>query len=154
MKMPKLILICGGSCSGKTTLGNLLANCMENTLLLSMDNYFINYSSYAEEELANINFDIPEAFHTDLLIKNLNDIIKHRHTELPIYDFKNHKIGNWRTYADTPQYIIVEGIMTFCSEELLRMSSLKIFVETPMDIMLWRRVSRDSSFGFRLLSMS
>lgn len=144
MKMPKLILVGGGSCSGKTSFSAALSKYLGDTLILSQDNYFIDYSMYSENELDSENFDIPEAFMTSMLVDNIKDIIAGRKTRLPLYDFKYHKIGEWKEYSDRPKYIIVEGIMTFNSVELMKMAVIKIFIDTPMDIMLWRRVSRDN----------
>ncbi len=132
MKTTKLILVGGGSCSGKTFFSSSLSKFLGDTLILSQDNYFIDYSMYSENELDSINFDIPEAFMTDILINNIKSIVVGKPTMLPLYDFKSHKISQWREYSDTPRYIIIEGIMTFNSDELLKMSNLKIYVDTPM----------------------
>lgn len=145
----KIILITGGSCSGKTALSNYLAsNLPKESVILSQDNYFIDYSKYTNEELDDINFDIPEAFLTDVLIDNVKDLCNHRPVQLPIYDFRLHKIGHWETYNKEPSYIIIEGIMTFESKALYDMASVKIFVNTPLDIMLWRRLNRDRNDRF------
>lgn len=143
---PLIILINGGSCSGKTTFSRFVADNLEGkTLILSQDNYFIDYSKYTDKELAEINFDISEAFQTQLLVSNINDICSYKSTRLPTYDFSHHKIGQWTDYADTPNFIIVEGLMTFADSRLRDIASIKIFIDTPLDIMLWRRISRDNS---------
>jgi len=144
MRNPFVILICGGSCSGKTMLSNLLSDYLGETLVLSLDNYFIDYSLYSEEELEHINFDIPEAFQFEILLRNIFDILDEKSTMLPIYNFENHKIGQWEKYSERPKFIIIEGVMAFEQKELLEMASLKVFIDTPLDIMLWRRVSRDN----------
>lgn len=154
VKIPKLILVGGGSCSGKTSFSSALSKYLGDTLILSQDNYFIDYSMCSENELDSENFDIPEAFMTNLLVENIKDIIVGRQTKLPLYDFKCHKTGEWKEYNDKPKYIIVEGIMTFNSEELMKMAVVKIFIDTPMDIMLWRRVSRDNVERYFNLSSS
>lgn len=141
----QIILVTGGSCSGKTTFSNFLAlNLPGESIVISQDNYFIDYSNYNDNELDEINFDLPESFLMDILIDNIKMICDHQTALLPIYDFNLHKIGNWKAYDKAPKYIIVEGIMTFENKQLFEMASVKIFVEAPLDIMLWRRINRDN----------
>lgn len=144
IKSPIIILITGGSCSGKTSLSHYLANNLSSkALILQLDNYFIDYSIYSQEELESINFDIPEAFRWDALITNVKDICNGQPTKLPIYDFQYKRTGQLIDYSDCPEYIVIEGIMTLENQQLLEMADVKIFVDAPMDIMLWRRISRD-----------
>lgn len=142
--IPKIILITGGSCSGKTSFSNFLSNNLDGqALIIQLDNYFADYSTYSPKELDEINFDIPEAFCWDMLIDNINDICSGQSTQLPEYDFSRRKIGQFYKYSERPDFIIIEGIMSFENLQVFEMASIKIFVDTPLDIMLWRRISRD-----------
>jgi uridine kinase len=64
----KLILIAGGTASGKTIIADNVALTLKeagkDVTLVSMDNYYKNYSELGEtfETRNNINWDEPSAF--------------------------------------------------------------------------------------------
>ena len=130
--MKTVILISGGSCSGKTTLANVICDIVgtNNAIIISQDNYFIDYSNFTEAELESENFDIPSAFRLNDLAKDVESIICNKKTLLPCANL-------------SAKYIIIEGIMGFQCQYLNEIADLKIFVDTDMDIMLVRRLKRD-----------
>ena len=148
--MKKVILISGGSCSGKTTLANAICDIVDtnNAIVISQDNYFIDYSNFTEKELEQENFDIPSAFRLNDLAKDVESIICNNETQLPIYDFKYRKVQNYKSANLSAKYIIIEGIMGFQCQYLNEIADLKIFVDTDMDIMLVRRLKRDGKERF------
>lgn len=150
--MKKIILIGGGSCSGKTTLANLICNILGNSdsIIISQDNYFIDYSQCSEKELENENFDQPSAFMLSKLVENVDALLQNKKVLLPLYDFQLHKAHEYREVYPMNQYkyIIIEGIMGFQNQYLNDISDLRIFVYTDMDIMLARRIQRDKRERF------
>jgi uridine kinase len=67
--------IAGGSGSGKTTLAKKLAEYFGDRLsLLRHDDYYKSQASLTLEERANLNFDHPDAFDTQLLIQHLDEL--------------------------------------------------------------------------------
>jgi len=65
--------------------------------------------------------------------------------QVPSYDFSTNSRTSEVTVI-TPNLnpiIIVEGILIFSQPELVEMFDLKVFVDTPADVRLLRRLERD-----------
>jgi len=147
--MKKIILIGGGSCSGKTTLSQIIQGILgEKTLIISQDNYFIDYSCLSEHELENENFDQPQAFKLGELLNDVVLLCSNQIAYVPLYDFKKRNASMHIIDGSKVEYIIIEGIMAMYISQINEMANLKIFVDTDMDIMLARRVQRDGQERF------
>jgi len=145
-KKSNIILICGGSCSGKTTLAEGLADAISDigsTALISMDNYYYDLSDWDPAAADNKNFDSPEAVDSELLFRHLRDLRDHRKVRERRYDFKTHRIRELDTYVGNADFIILEGIFTLYFEKLRELAAAGIFVHADADIRLARRVERD-----------
>ena len=70
-----IIGIAGGSGSGKTTLTrHLKEHFGENVTVIGHDSYYKRQEGKTYEERALQNYDHPEAFETDLLIRHLQEL--------------------------------------------------------------------------------
>ena len=143
---PYLIGICGASGSGKTTLANEILDLIpKNICIIRQDNYYNDLSHMPPEERKKQNFDIPEAIDFKTLEKNLS-LIKDSHTILePCYDFSINSRTAKTTELISKPFVIVEGTLIFCSEKIRDLLDLMIFVDTPLDLCLCRRIARDIS---------
>lgn len=140
-----IIGIAGGSASGKTTLGNEIINSLNdpNITVLKMDSYYRTHPEMTAEDRAKINFDHPDAFDVKLLLKHLQLLKKGKPIEVPQYNYKTH-LREENTITIAPyKVIIMEGILAFAFEELREIFSIKLYVDTPSDIRILRRVKRD-----------
>ncbi|RTZ68366.1 MAG: hypothetical protein DSZ21_01855 [Tenericutes bacterium] len=62
---------------------------------------------------------------------------------LPIYDFAKHKVvGHEKVIGK--ENLIIEGLFSFYDSEIESLADFKIFVDTPADIRLGRRIQRDT----------
>ena len=146
IKDTNIILICGGSCSGKTTLGTGLVDAIRefaSAEIISMDNYYFDLSHMDLLEADNKNFDSPDAVDSDLLFQHLKDLQAHKKVREQRYDFKSHCISKLDTYIKKSDFIILEGIFALYFEKLRSLPAIKIFVHADADIRLARRVERD-----------
>jgi uridine kinase len=142
-----VIGLAGGSASGKTSLAMRIIETLGVpwVSLLSMDSFYRVLSEEEHERAARneYNFDHPDAFDYDLMVKTLRDLKNGKMIEVPIYDFNTHSRAKYTESLYGANVIIVEGIMTFVRKELLDLMDLKIFVDTDSDIRLARRLRRD-----------
>ena len=129
---------------GKSTLADNIKKEFENNIsMLSHDFYYKSNDDLPFEERTKLNYDHPDAFDTDLLIKHLKQLKKGQVIERPIYSFVKHQREKETVTVVPKKVIIVEGILIFENKELRDMMDIKIFVDTDADIRLLRRLVRD-----------
>ena len=142
---PRIIIgIAGGSGSGKTTLAhNIASHFGEKISILRHDDYYKSQRSLTIEERAKLNYDHPDAFDTDLLIAHLDELRLGRSVESPIYDYSIHDRSDKTRTVESTDVIILEGILIFANDELLKRLNMKIYVDTDADVRILRRIIRD-----------
>lgn len=144
--MAKIIGIAGGTASGKTTIAKRLKELAEphgKVAMLRLDDYYKDMKHMTLEQRRQINFDHPDSYDIDLLIKHINDLQNNIQIQKPVYDFVYSIRSEETELVDPSDLIIVEGILAFCFPELLELFDMKIFVDTPDDIRFIRRLKRD-----------
>ena len=76
-KKPTIIGIAGGTSSGKTTIANRLYDEAIKTgtvALIKIDDYYHNKDKVQRTETGKANYDHPDSYDTDYLIKQLNEL--------------------------------------------------------------------------------
>jgi uridine kinase len=143
---PYLIGICGASGSGKTTLANeILELIPKKVCIIRQDSYYNDLSHLKPEERRQQNFDIPDAIDFKTLEDNLASIRKEQVIFEPNYDFKTNSRTSKTSALESRPVVIVEGTLIFTSTKIREQLDLMIFVDTPLDLCLCRRASRDIS---------
>lgn len=144
-KHPVTIGVAGGTASGKSTVSaNLLEQAgSHNIAYLSHDSYYNHAAEIRKTQDGRPNFDHPNSLETSLLVEHIRALQQWQPVEEPIYDFTTHTRTD-QTRTVTPQPIIlVEGILIFVESSLRDLFDIRIFVDTPDDIRLIRRLQRD-----------
>ncbi len=139
-----IIGIAGGTGSGKTTLIKQIKKEFHDEItILSHDFYYKENSHLPFEERAQLNYDHPNAFDTELMVEHIKELKAGRSIERPVYDFVIHN-RRAETETVTPsKVIVVEGILIFENKELLNLFDIKVFIDTDPDVRLIRRILRD-----------
>ena len=141
-----IIGIAGGSGSGKTRLvKNILLELSDTkTTSIEVDSYYKDLSHLSFKEREKNNFDHPDSIDFKLLYKHLKEIINNNKIETPVYNYKEHirDKNNIKTIENV-QIILLEGIFALYHEEIRDLIEIKIFVDTPSDIRILRRIKRD-----------
>ena len=141
-----LIGIAGGTGSGKTTLANKLIDSFGNdeVSILRHDNYYKRHDEMSYDERALLNYDHPDAFETDLLVRQIEELKAGKSIEHPTYDYVEHNRAKETIHMEPMPVIIVEGILVLENEELRKRMDLKVFVDTDAEERLIRRILRDT----------
>jgi uridine kinase len=137
--------IAGGTGSGKTTLADLILRRVgrENIAYLAHDAYYKDQKDKPFEARAKVNYDHPDSLETDLMIRQIEQLIKGQPIAMPVYDFSTHSRKQETIQVEPKPVILVEGILIFTEKDLRDLFDMKIFVDTDSDIRFIRRLVRD-----------
>ncbi len=147
MQSPLIIAISGASGSGKSLFTeNLLSHFSVQgrpVQVLREDHYYRAQDHLPMAAREKNNYDHPNAFEHELLKSHLEDLRQGKPIDYPHYCYKTHtRLPETERLAPAP-VIILEGIMLLARSELLPLFDVKIFIDTPLDICLMRRMIRD-----------
>lgn len=147
MNKPYIILIAGPSTSGKSTLAkNLAKNILaagHSEIVVALDNYYRDLSHLSLEQRAQHNFDCPDAWEHERVLRDIRTLKKGQPVKMPVYDFHTH-LRSDATYRLSPaDYMIFEGLFALFYEELCALADLKIYITLDDSTALERRIVRD-----------
>jgi uridine kinase len=143
MARARIIGICGGSGSGKTTIVRKISEVVKDFAFVPQDSYYKSAEYISNSNITAFNFDHPDAFDNELLIEHLDRLKAGESVLMPTYDFVHHRRAEETVRIEPKKLVIFEGIMIFTNREVRDRIDLKIFVDTPDDIRFIRRLARD-----------
>ncbi len=139
-----VIGIAGGTGSGKTTLtNNLKKHFGDKITVVYHDNYYKRHDEMTYEERCLLNYDIPQAFDTDMFVEHLKQLKNGQTIQCPVYDYTVHNRSDKVIEVQPSKVIIVEGILIFENKDLCDLMDIKVFVDTDADTRILRRAMRD-----------
>lgn len=95
------------------------------------------------EERVKTNYDHPSALDHDLLCEQLEQLVQGKSVEIPEYSYSDHTRTENTTLMTPKKVIILEGILLLTEPRLRQLMHASVFMDTPLDICLLRRVKRD-----------
>ena len=142
---PLLILVAGGSASGKSTVVSEIVSKagLEDVLIIRHDDYYKDQSNIPFEKRLDINYDHPDSLDSDLLQQHLNHLLKGHSIEKPLYDFVSYTRKKETEVVSPKKVIIVEGILILNDTNIRKLSHLNVYVELDDDTRFIRRMMRD-----------
>jgi uridine kinase len=143
--MALLIAIVGGSGSGKSTLAHALRDRLPGgaVTLVSEDAYYGDWGANAAFDPMAFDFDDVAARDHDLLADHLAALKAGESVEGPVYSFVTHRRQPGGQTLSAAPLIVVEGAHLLCSQRLIDLFDLKVFIHTPPDVRFIRRLLRD-----------
>lgn len=145
LKMARIILVGGGSSSGKTYVTrNVIKNIGEDKVThISLDDYYKDLSNLTFEERCKVNYDHPKAFDWVLIREQIKSLKEGKAIKKPIYDFTVHNRSDQFKIIEPKELIVVEGIMALVDRKLRDMGDLKVFIFASHERRFLRRIVRD-----------
>ncbi len=140
-----IIGVAGASGSGKSFFAEKLKKALsgQSVVILSQDYHYHDKTEIPLEIRQTINYDHPDAIDFKLFRQQLENLKNRIPVDHPVYDFSTHNRTSERIRVNPADVVIVDGILIYAVPALLELFDLKVYVETPMDICLARRLERD-----------
>lgn len=142
---PFLIGVAGGTCSGKTTVSERLAELTgeSHLALIKLDSYYVPLAHLPMGQRTRFNFDHPDAFDWPLLNDHLAALTAGATVPVPIYDYNTFDRTAHVRMVHPARIVVVEGILVLYEPALRERFDLRVYIDTDADLRLIRRLQRD-----------
>ena len=140
-----LIGIAGGSGSGKTLVARTIVSDLgsDRVVIIDQDSYYRNLEDIPFRDREVRNFDHPDAFDNELLLRHVGELLAGRPVAQPIYDYAQHRrLAETRRVGDHLVFVL-EGILIFVDPALRELMDIKLFIDADPDVRFIRRLRRD-----------
>ncbi len=143
---PIVVGIAGGTASGKTSIARRLQESIgrERSVMIELDSYYCDLSHLSLDERHQVNFDHPSAFDFELLREHIDRLTAGEPVEMPVYDYVRHNRRTETLVVESTPLIVLEGILVLWHPGVRERLDIKVFVDTPDDLRLMRRIQRDT----------
>lgn len=140
-----IIGIAGPSGSGKSLLAKTIVDELgsDQVAIITQDAYYRDRTNLTLEERAKINYDHPDAFDMELMCEQMIALKEGKTVHIPVYDYSEHVRSKETRTIGKHAIIVLEGILLFADKKLRELIDVSIFMETPLDTCLIRRLRRD-----------
>ncbi len=140
---PQIIAICGGSGSGKSTLAQKFVG----AAVIATDSFYKDLTELTPRPDGIYDFDHPSSVDLDSCAETCLRLAANDDAVIPVYDMRTcSRIGEQLVPAPKSKIIVVEGIFAFHAP-LHDIATLRIFIDTPVDQRMARRLRRDVERG-------
>lgn len=144
-----IIGISGASASGKSLIATTIYEEVSMELgqesigVITEDCYYRDFNHLPPQEREHINYDHPSSLEHELLLKHLKKISAGHVVEIPQWSFAEHARKKEKKSFKPTKILILEGILLLSDPKLREFMDISIFIDTPLDICLIRRLCRD-----------
>lgn len=143
-KKNKVVLVCGGSCSGKS----VFSQWFNNATVLELDSFYLAKKDMKQDANGQYNYDEPAAFNIKECAVALESLSQGKEVEIPVYDMRvSDRTGTVKVSPPkNPGFIVLNGIFSFLPE-FQALSDFKIYLDVPPELRVARRIIRDVEKG-------
>jgi uridine kinase len=147
----RIIGLTGASGSGKSTIADDLQRiCLTDggpprVTLMSVDRYYRDLSHLALPEREKVDFDHPSAIEFELVADHLAQLRQGFAVPCPRYDFATHSRAVGTDTISPSPIILLEGLLLGAWDQVSTQVDSLVFVDTPLEVCLARRLNRDSA---------
>jgi uridine kinase len=146
-----VIAIAGASASGKSLFAQTIYKELlpelgpDGISIIKEDAYYRDQSHLSMDERVNTNYDHPKAFEHELLSTHITELNTQQTIDCPVYCYKTHTRTTETLKVNPTRIILVEGILLLSNPQLRNCFDIKVYMDTPLDICLIRRIERDTN---------
>ena len=141
-----VVAILGASGSGKSHLVSAMTSEVRGATLtvLRVDDYYRDLNHLSFEDRDAINFDHPDAIEFERLVEDLTSLKSGEEIHTPVYDFTQHTRSALSQSVGPADIILLEGVLAMSDPATRELVDYTIFVDTPLELCLARRIERDA----------
>jgi len=140
----RLILVAGGTASGKTTIVEQAAERLRRPVtIVPQDAYYLDRSRLSPARRRMLNYDEPAAFEWSLLVQHLRALRRGHAIAMPRYSYRTHTRLKRKLRVEPANVVIVDGLFPYWHARCRRLADLLVFVDLDADLRLIRRLERD-----------
>ncbi|GGZ31036.1 uridine kinase [Shewanella chilikensis] len=151
MNSPQCVVIgiAGASASGKSLIAKTIFEELCRDLgtdqigVINEDAYYRDQSHMSMDERVKTNYDHPKALDHELLSTHLVALKQGQAVDIPCYSYAEHTRTSDTLKMTPKKVIILEGILLLTDPKLRELMDASVFMDTPLDICLLRRLTRD-----------
>ncbi|MEL4440385.1 uridine kinase [Shewanella algae] len=151
MNSPQCVVIgiAGASASGKSLIAKTIFEELCRDLgtdqigVINEDAYYRDQSHMSMDERVKTNYDHPKALDHELLGTHLVELKQGQAVDIPCYSYAEHTRTSDTLKMTPKKVIILEGILLLTDPKLRELMDASVFMDTPLDICLLRRLTRD-----------
>lgn len=140
-----LVGIAGGTGAGKSWLAEALVRTLVplDVALLRQDDYLLPLPEAVRHAPLRHNFDHPDAYDRELLAAHLESLQAGRAVAAPVFEGRSHSRARTTRHVEPAPVVVVEGLHVLGVAAIRDRLDLKVFVDTPADLRLVRRLEKD-----------
>lgn len=140
-----LIGICGGSCSGKSTLAGELKKSLEEIDIIHLDDFFVGKENLIDENVTN--WEEPSLFRLDEFKEVFKTLSLGQEVTFKANSRESRKEGlEYRTVRPR-KYIIIEGFLIYFRDVFVKCFDKKIYLDITTEEIIKRRMERIAQGG-------
>ena len=154
--MPPLFVgIAGGTCCGKSDIckkiTQLVTQGHTNYQIITLEhtNFYRKFTGEERElaEVGKFNFDHPDTFDNDLVLKVIKQLKKGERVSIPTYNYVTNTRDENYPMINPPDIVLFVGILALHDKDIRDLLDVKVFLDTDDDTRLIQRVLRDTVVG-------
>lgn len=144
-----IIAIAGASASGKSLFASTVYHELvaelggDHIAIVSEDAYYRDQSHLPFSQRVLTNYDHPSAFEHSLLASHLKTLRQGGAIDMPQYSYQQHTRQEQTIRVSGARVVLVEGILLLTDKSLRENFDISVFMDTPLDVCLLRRIRRD-----------
>lgn len=143
-----IIGISGASASGKSLFTQTVYQELKDVFgdqigIIAEDSYYNNQDHMTMDERRAVNYDHPNSMDHALLEKHLQCLRQGQTVDIPTYCYETYTRLPESMQLKPARVLIVEGILLLADPKIRKQLDLSVFIDTPLDMCLVRRLKRD-----------
>lgn len=111
--------------------------------VITEDAYYRDQSHLSMAERITTNYDHPQSLDHEFLCTHLSMLQEGKAVDIPVYSYAEHTRLEQVRHMTPKKVIILEGILLLTNPHLRELMHMTVFMDTPLDICLLRRLTRD-----------